>query len=210
MTAFDAKEWSKTSVPGHFRIWKDVYEALDQEARERRITLNTLVNQVLSTYTRDDLLLEEGGFVKVTKSTLRASLALIPDDKLVEFGRLAAQTGSDARMLARSNAINPETILEELRLLSRTGLFTMSETARRGAKIVSLTHDFGPRESVALCSFVESIFSFMDFHPKIKTTSSSVTFEIKATDLESAPSDDRSTEGASTRVLPRGRFGANS
>jgi hypothetical protein len=208
MTDFEP-ESKKASVPAHLRVWKDVYDSLAEEARTRRVSLNTIVNLVLSTHTRDDLQLEEGGLVKITKSTLRAALSLIPDDKLREFGRLTAESGADARMLARSNTISPDTILEELRLFSRTGLYSMSETSKGGARIISLTHDFGPRESVALGAFVDTIFAMVEFHPRIKTTNTSITFEVKYVKNETAAAEARSLEGEAARVSARGHYVAD-
>src|SRR5208282_3989093 len=123
----------------------------------------TLVNQVLSSHTRDDLLFEEGGFGKMTKNTLRVVLSLIPDDKLSEFGRLAAKNGPDARMLARSDCITVDTVLDELRLFSRSGWYSLNEAKRNGKKIISLIYDLGPttgpRQSVALSAYVTGLFA---------------------------------------------------
>ena len=43
------------------------------EARTHRVSLNTLVNQVLSTHTRDDVLWEEMGCVKIDKDRIPVS-----------------------------------------------------------------------------------------------------------------------------------------
>ncbi len=177
MTALDAKASTRTSVVGHFRVQKDVYDSLEDEARTRRVSLNTLVNQVLSSHTRDDLLFEEGGFVKMTKNTLRVVLSLIPDDKLSEFGRLAAKNGPDARMLERSNSISLDTVLDELRLFSRSGWYSLNQTKKSGKEIISLIHDLGPRESVALGAYAEGLFSLIGVRPKITTTRTSVMIE---------------------------------
>jgi hypothetical protein len=177
MIAVDAEGSMRTSVVGHFRVWNDVYESLEDEARTRRVSLNTLLNQVLSTHTRDDLLYEEEGFVKMTKDTLRVALSLIPDDKLYEFGMLAAKIGPDARMLARSNSITVDTVLDEMRLFSRSGWYFLNEAKKNGKEVISLIHDFGPRASVALGAYATGLFALVDVHPKIKTTSSSVMIE---------------------------------
>jgi hypothetical protein len=181
MTALDLEGSTRASVPGHFRVWKDVYDSLEDEARTKRISLNTLVNQVLSNHTRDDLLLEEEGFVKMTKNTLRVVFSLIPDDKLAEFGRLAAKNGPDARMLARSNKITLDTVLDELRLFSRSGWYSLKETKKNGQQVISLMYDIGPttgpRQSVVLSAYVTGLFALVGVRPKITTTSTSVTIE---------------------------------
>ena len=171
----------RKTVSVHFRVWDDVYDSLQDEARFQKVNLNTLLNQVLSTHTRDDLLFEEEGFVKMTKNTLRAALSLIPDDKLSEFGRLAAKNGPDARMLARSDCITLDTVLDELRLVSRSGWYSLNEGKRAGKEVISLIHNLGPttgpRQSVVLSAYVTGLFALVGIRPKITTTSTSVTIE---------------------------------
>jgi len=177
MAALDVERSPKASVVGHFRVWKDVYASLENESRARRVSLNTLVNQVLSTHAGDDLLFEEEGFVKMTKNTLRVVLSLIPDDRLSEFGSLAAKNGPDARMLARSDCINKDTVLDELRLFSRSGWYSLNETKKNGNEVISLIHDLGPRESIVLGAYAMGLFALAGVRPKITTTSTSVMIE---------------------------------
>jgi len=180
MTTPEVEGSKRTSVVGHFRVWKDVYDSLEVEVRTRKVSLNTLVNQVLSTHTRDDMLYEEEGFVKMTKDTLRVALSLIPDDKLYDFGMLAAKIGPDARMLARSNSITLDTVLEELRLFSRSGWYSLNESQKTGKKVMSLIHDFGPRASIALGAYATGLFALVDVRPKITTTSTSIMVEYNS------------------------------
>lgn|GEM_PF-6064016 len=171
----------RKTVSVHFRLWDDVYDSLQNEASSQKVNLNTLLNQVLSTHTRDDLLFEEEGFVKMTKNTLRAALSLIPDDKLSEFGRLAAKNGPDARMLARSDCITLDTVLDELRLSSRSGWYSLNEGKRAGKEVISLIHNLGPttgpRQSAVLSAYVTGLFALVGVRPKITTTSTSVMIE---------------------------------
>ena len=157
----------------HFRLWDDVYDSLQMEARSQKVNLNTLLNQVLSTHTRDDLILQEEGFVKAPDSTVRATLKLIPDDKLSEWGRTAVEGDVGTRILARSGAINLESALEEIRFGARCGWFKFDERNEKKRKI-SLVHEFGPRYSVFLGAAVTTSLAQLGLRPKITTTDSSV------------------------------------
>ena len=174
MTAIEAEGSTRTSVVGHFRVWKDVYESLEDEARTRRVSLNTLVNQVLSSHTRDDVLWEEMGYVKLTKIAFRAFLSRIPDDELDELGPVLAKDTPSAMMLARKGAVDLDAILDYLRFRSRSGWFSMHESKGDRKNILSFMHDFGSRESVLLRSYFMSLFGLVGIHPMITTTSSSV------------------------------------
>jgi hypothetical protein len=178
MRALDPEGSARTSVVGHFRVWKDVYDSLEDEARTRRVSLNTLVNQVLSTHTRDDLLWEEMGYVKLTKNAFRAFLSRIPDDELEELGLALSKDTPSAMMLARKGEVNLDAVLDYLRFRSRAGWFSLNESKRSGRDTISFMHDFGPRESVLLRSYFTSLFGLVGVRPKITTTSTSVMIEF--------------------------------
>ncbi len=167
----------RASVPGHFRVWKDVYDSLEQEARTRKVSLNTLVNQVLSTHTRDDLLWEEMEYVKLTKIAFRAFLDCIPDDELAELGAVLANDTPSTMMLARKGAVDLDAVLDYLRFRSRAGWFSMNESKRNGKTTLCFMHEFGPRESVVLRSYFMSLFGLIGIHPKVITSNSSVVIE---------------------------------
>ena len=176
MTSPESEGARRKSLSGHFRIWEDVFSSLEDEARRKNVSLNTLVNQVLSAHTRDEVLFEELGFLKMSKDVYRTYLSLIPDDKLVELGKMNVK-GEDTIMLARKGAVTLDAVLDYLRLLSRFGWFSLNETKRNGKEIISLIHDFGPRESVVLGAFVTSLFALAGVRPKVTTTNSSVMVE---------------------------------
>ena len=174
--ALDAGGSGRTSVSVHFRIWTDVYDSLEKEANKRKVNLNTLVNQMLSTDTRDDLQLEEMGFLRMSRDVYRTYLSLIPDDKLKELGALTAET-EDTVMLARSGTVTLDAVLDELRLLSRFGWNSFQQTKRNGKETISLVHDFGPRRSIVTAAYVMGLFALAGVHPKVTTTHSSVMVE---------------------------------
>jgi hypothetical protein len=178
MSLLEAQDPTRTSVSGHFRIWKDVYDSLEEEARTREVSLNTLVNQLLSAHTRDDVLYEKIGIVKLPKDTYRLMLQAIPDDRLGELGGELIKHWPTTLMLARKGAINPDAVLNHLRDTSKMGFFSLYEVQRNRMKVISLTHDFGPRYSVVLGAAVMGLYAMVDIRPQITTTDSSVTIEF--------------------------------
>ena len=137
-----------------------------------------MVNQVLSSHTLDDWLCEEVGFVKMPKDAFRAMLRAIPDDKLSELGTGAVETGRDTMMLARSGTITMDSVLEDLRFLSRCGWCSLHEARVYGKTVITLAHEFGPRQSILMAADVENLFGLVGVHPRITTTNSSVVIEF--------------------------------
>jgi hypothetical protein len=166
----------RKSVSVHFRIWKDVYDSLEEEATRRKVNLNTLANQMLSTETREELPLEEMGFLKMSRDVYLALLNLVPDDKLGEVGIRSAKT-EDTVMLARSGAINLQAVLDELNLISSFGWFSLHHSRTNGKESISLVHHLGPRYSAVLGTFVPSLFALAGVHTRVTTTQSSVMVE---------------------------------
>jgi len=174
MTTLETEGSMKNSVVGHFRVWKHVYDSLEEEAKEHNVSLNTLVNQVLSSHTRDDWVFQEFEFVKMPKDAFRAFLREIPDDKLSKLGTCAVKAGRDTMMLERSGAITLEAILEDLHFLSRCGWCTVHEAKVYGKTVVTVSHEFGPRYSILVAADIENLFGLIGVHPRIITTDSSV------------------------------------
>jgi hypothetical protein len=168
----------RASVPGHFRVWKDVYDSLEDEAKTRGVSLNSLVSQVLSIHARDDRLLEQVGYVKMPKGAYRLVLSMMSDEKLIEFGAAVHGAGPDALILARSGAITLDSILADMHIRSRGGWFSVSEVGRNGKRTITLMHDLGPRFSIVLGAGVTASCALIGVRPKITTTDSSVTAEF--------------------------------
>jgi hypothetical protein len=178
MTALGVEASIRTSVVGHFRVSKNVYDSLEDEARSHNVSLNTLVNQVLSSHTRDDWVFEEVGFVKMPKDAFRALLGAIPDCKLSELGTGAVKTGRDTMMLAKSGSISLNAILEDLHFLSRCGWFSLHEAKANGKTVITLVHEFGPRQSILMAADAVNLFGLVGIRPNVTTTNSSVMIEF--------------------------------
>ncbi|MGA2665366.1 MAG: hypothetical protein ABSF83_10515 [Nitrososphaerales archaeon] len=167
----------RKSSSAHFRVWTDVFGSLEQEAERRRVSLNVLVNQVLASYVRDELLFEKIGYLKMTKDAYRAHLGVIPDDKLGELGTKLAKTNPREIMLARKGVVSMDGVLDLLSLQSRFGLWSLQTVERDGKNAVTLMHDLGPKESVLLAAYVTGLFALVNVRGKVTTTDFSVMIE---------------------------------
>jgi len=172
MTTLEARASMRRSTSGHFRISESVYLGLEKEAAAKRVSLNTLVNQVLSTHLSDDLLTEEMRFMRMSRPVSISYLNMVPDEKLAELGRIDAKS-EDAVLLARSGAITLDAVLDELQLLSRFGWFSYRREKINGEETINMAHDLGPRFSTVVGAYLAGVFALAGLHPKITTTSSS-------------------------------------
>jgi hypothetical protein len=172
MTTLEARASARRSTSGHFRIWESVYLGLEKEAEAKKVSLNTLVNQVLSSHLSDDMLMEEMRFMRMSRPVYASYLNMVPEEKLAELGRIDAKS-EDSVFLARSGAITLEAVLDELQLLSRSGWFSYHRAKMNGQDTIYMAHDLGPRFSTVIGAYLTGVFAMAGVHPKITTTSSS-------------------------------------
>jgi len=82
------------SVTRSFRINERSFLALEEEAKKRDISLNTLVNQLFMSYANFDRYFQRLGMIKISKVTFRKILNVAPTNEIVEVAREVAQNSS--------------------------------------------------------------------------------------------------------------------
>lgn len=77
------KETSIISV----RIDADVKKTLEEESDLDRISLNTLVTQILQKHVQWDMFSEQAGFTGISKNTLRKVMATLSKDDVIDLAK---------------------------------------------------------------------------------------------------------------------------
>jgi hypothetical protein len=75
------------TVTRSFRINESAFLALEEEAKKRNISLNTLVNQLFMSYANFDRYFQRLGMLKMSKVTFRKILNAAPANEIVEVAR---------------------------------------------------------------------------------------------------------------------------
>ncbi len=126
MSAWAGKKAKKT-VTASFRIDEDPFLALQEEAHRNKISLNTLVNQVLTFYVKTDHN-QPTRPVRVTDITLRRFLEAIPNDELARISKERAEEYAKILIKTRYGGFNLTNILRyECDLCQYWGWGTYSE-----------------------------------------------------------------------------------
>jgi len=82
------------TVTRSFRINESAFLALEEEAKKRNISLNTVVNQLILSYANFDRYFQRLGMLKMSKVTFRKILKAAADKEIVELAREVAQNSS--------------------------------------------------------------------------------------------------------------------
>ena len=168
------------TVTRSFRINESAFLALEEEAKKRNISVNTLVNQLFLSYANFDRYFERLGFLKMSKVTFRMILEAAPEMEIIELAREAAQNSSRVIILARYGALSLTGVLNYLNNAADYAYyFEYNEVYSPGERrVITLIHSYGENGSIFVKAYVKSLFELIDMEPKLSSTKNSVTIEI--------------------------------
>lgn len=168
------------SVTRSFRITESAFSALEEEAKKRNMSLNTLVNQLFLSFANFDRHFQRIGFIKTSKVTWKKVLELIPDKQIVELGTEVAQESSRIVILARQGKLSLTNVIDYLKSLADYGYsFEYNEVHSPGGRpIITLIHSLGEKGSVFYVAYAKALFDLIDMEPKLSSTKNSVTIEL--------------------------------
>src|SRR2546425_12707318 len=93
------------TVTRTFRISERAFNSLQEEARHQNESVNTLVNQVLLSYTNFDKFLKKLHMIKISRPTLKRLLEAAQDNAIVEAGKLAGTDVPKFFILAKDGSL---------------------------------------------------------------------------------------------------------
>lgn len=162
-----------------FRISEKALKALQEDARKHNTSLNTLANQLFTTYSEYDRYLQKFNMIKISNPTFKRILNAATKEEIVEAGRTAGASVPASFVLAKMGEITPTNAVEYIALMGTyANLFDYSSTTAAGRTVITLTHDLGPNGSVFLASYMESIFKETGRNVRITQYADGVTIEV--------------------------------
>ena len=168
------------TVTRSFRINENAFLALEEEAKKRNISLNTLVNQLFMSYANFDRYFQRLGMIKMSKATFRKILNAAPANEIVEVAREVAQNISRTIILARYGTLSLTSVLEYLNNFADYAYFVeRSEVVSPGGKrVITLIHSYGEKGSIFVKAYAKALFEQINTEPKLSSTENSVTIEV--------------------------------
>ncbi len=140
---------SERTMTRSFRIRETSLKALDEDAKKLNVSLNTLVNQLLASYTNFDRLFKRFRVIKVSSASFRRVLEAASQEAISEAGSQSGKNIPKTFILSWKGALSLENALEYLRLLSDyANLFEYSEVPHEGKRAITLSHELGRNGSL--------------------------------------------------------------
>jgi hypothetical protein len=121
----------ENTVTRSFRINETAFLALEEEAKKRNISINTLVNQLFLSFANFDRYFQRFGMVKISKVSYRKTLKVAPDQEIAELAREVARNSGKVIILARHGTMSLSGVLDWLKNL---GCSSSSVQVLRGVR----------------------------------------------------------------------------
>ncbi len=170
---------NERTITRTFRISEHAFKALQDDARHQNVSVNTLVNQTLLSYANFDRFVKKLHLIKISRPTFRRVLDAAHDDAIIEAGQLAGSDVPKFLILAKDGTLSLETVLVHLRGLADYGnLFEYTESVEDRKRVVTLGHELGPKGTLFLAHYVQTVFESVDSHPTFTLGDNSIVIEL--------------------------------
>ena len=161
------------------RISEIAYRALQEDAKKQNTSLNTIANQLLLTYAEHDRFLKKHGLMKVITPLFAELVNAASDEALVEAGKSQGPGAITSTKISMTGELTVPGILDWLkRMGTYSNLCDYSEVSHGGRISVTMAHSAGPKGSLLLASYLDSLFKTAGKQVKITQLRDSVTFEV--------------------------------
>jgi hypothetical protein len=165
----------RKSVNRTFRVDQAALQIIEEDAKEKNISTNTLVNQLLLAYSNFDRYYEQFPMIKIFSSVFRDLLEGVSEDYAKQAGKDLARNLVRAVIVSRRGEVNLSTLLDQFRLVSNySEIFTFKESEVSGKKILTIYHRFGMKGSLYFGAYLVTLFELIDIEPRLTTTDNSI------------------------------------
>ncbi len=167
------------SITRTFRISEKAFNALQEDSRRQNVSVNTLVNQVILSYSNFDRHVKKLHMVKIPRPTFRRVLDAAPEDTIIEAGK---QAGSDVPrflIFAKGSGLTLQAVLDHLKDLGDYGnLYEYTETIQDKKRVVTLGHELGPKGTLFFAHYVQAALENVQASPSFTLGDNSITIEF--------------------------------
>ena len=162
-----------------FRLDEEYEKGLRKEAEEKRISLNTLANQIFGDHVEIEQYMKKFGIVKMSKGAFKELLNLLDAKNIINFATSVGAKEPKDFILFKWKKFTPDSISEFIKMYFEHCGYGMCDMQRNESNIVSIHHEFGKNGSIFLKAFLESIIqSTLEKDSNVTITDNSVTLSF--------------------------------
>jgi hypothetical protein len=163
------------------RIPYEIDKILQKGAKTKRVSINSLIYNLLLKYTEWDRYSERFGRVMLRPQTLQLIIDALGDEEIKDIGNRIGKKIPKEFLLFWFKEINLDSFLEYLSLLCRYGGFAHYEIESKEREFtVTLIHNLGEKWSQFLKNVIEQgMISTVSIYPKFQVSEISVVAYFK-------------------------------
>lgn len=165
-----------------FRIDEKYDTILRKIADEKKISLNTLANQIFGNYVELEVYLQKFGVLKLSTDSFRRILAILNDKNIVEVATRAGSLEAKEFILFKWKELNLQTVTDFIKIFFDVCGFGRCDLEINPSKVsLSAHHDLKEKGSLYIKHFLESLIrTSLNKSCKTTITEDSVTVEFQS------------------------------
>jgi len=169
---------SQKSATRSFRIDGPALAAIQEEAKKRRISVNTLVNQLFLSFADVDRHFQNIRMTRVPNGILKDLFDSVPDEKLMQLGENHAASVCETFALSVYGEISLSTVVAGLKTIALFEGIEYNEVVHAGTTTITLTHSLGSQYSAFESKVLKSLFEKVGVRPRVRANKDSVSLEF--------------------------------
>jgi hypothetical protein len=164
MVGHHSSKGKKTTESISFRLDHDLLQLLRELSKKRKVTLNSLILQILDDYLKVGVYDREFGFFSVSKELLRPALEKLTED---EIQKITADLGAKTHrqiIMYLFGKLNKETVVSYLDIFGNR-FETYRHFDERGLHTLTFSHGISLQFSKIFYNVTKSILSLAEIEP---------------------------------------------
>ena len=163
-----------------FRIDEEYGNRLRKEAEEKRISMNTLANQIFGEHVEFDQFMKKFGMIEMSKGSFKDLLSSLEENKIINFAKSIGSKEPKDFILFKWKELTPDSVSDFIKMyFERCGYGMCDMQVSDKTSNVSIHHDFGKKGSIFLKAFLEAIVqSTLAKDSEVIITDNSVTLKF--------------------------------
>ena len=162
-----------------FRIDSRKLETLRADAEENQVSLNTLVNQVLTNYIEWDMVAAKAGYAVFQKDALKELFNAANEETLKRIASQSVSSSKDMLLLMMGD-YSLDVYLSLVKNRARKSGFILREYRDEKARKIVIQHDMGRHWSMFFKEQMEKIIHAMGYKAKVDYTDNTFVLNIES------------------------------
>jgi hypothetical protein len=146
-----------------FRFDKKLLDELKIEARQKQISLNTLLNQLARTHVEWHANATKAGFMPKRKELIKSIFELLTNEQIDSLAQRTEHHLADETMMIMTKKRTEESVLELIERWIRMSGFQYHHKIDRDDHIFVIQHNMGERWSYYLTRLFEAVASRLNY-----------------------------------------------